>query len=115
MVTALFKQPLHQMPAGAFAFSIRLQRRASAKNAPDHLSMLAANEALVRTYLPQGGKMYPPFAPPVTEREWRLNYGRVWNRFAEAKKRYDPNNILTPGARVFEDCKALARSNERCS
>lgn len=115
MVTALFKQPLHPMPDGGFAFSVRVQRRASARNAPDHLSVLAANDALVRTYVAQGGKVYPPFAPPLTEREWRLNYGRVWKRFAEAKRRYDPNNILTPGARIFENCETSARSNERCS
>ena len=100
-LTAHFAQPLHSMPDSPVAFSVRLQRRASAMNAPDHLAMMRANEELVRTYLPAGAKVYPPFAPPLSQDEWKLQYGSSWSRFHSAKRRFDPHDILTPGAGIF--------------
>jgi FAD/FMN-containing dehydrogenase len=101
MVTARFTQPLHRLPDEPFAFSIRIQRRASARNALDHLEMLRQNDGLVRTYVPSGAKIYPPFAPSLSQREWQLHFGPVWERFTRAKDRYDPKRVLTPGAGIF--------------
>jgi FAD/FMN-containing dehydrogenase len=101
MVAARFGQPLHRLPDGPFSFSVRLQRRASAPDAPDHLAMLRVNEQLVRTFVPAGATIYPPFAPVLSRDLWELHYGRVWHRFAAAKRRYDSNSTLTPGAGVF--------------
>jgi FAD/FMN-containing dehydrogenase len=102
MMTARFKRPLHVMPQGEVAFTVRLQRRASADNAPDHQTMLAQNDLLVRRCLTLGGKIYPPFAPVLTREDWQRHYGpQLWQRFAAAKKHFDPNGVLTPGAGVF--------------
>jgi hypothetical protein len=51
MITARFTQPLHVIPEGALAFTLRLQRRASAENAADHKAMLTANRKLVQRCL----------------------------------------------------------------
>jgi cytokinin dehydrogenase len=64
--------------------------------------MLTANQLLVERCLKDRGKIYPPFAPPMSRENWQLHYGpRLWQRLAAAKKRFDPNNVLTPGAGVF--------------
>jgi FAD/FMN-containing dehydrogenase len=102
MIANRFKQPLHVLPQGKIAFTVRLQRRASGENAPDHVKMLTANQRLVERCLKDRGKIYPPFAPPMSRENWQLHYGpRLWQRLAAAKKRFDPNNVLTPGAGVF--------------
>ena len=102
LVTSRFAAPLHRLPDDSLAFTVRLLRRASARNAPDHLEMLKLNEALVRQHVPAGAKVYPPFAPALSSREWQLHYGAVWKRFAAAKRRYDPHHVLTPGAAIFD-------------
>jgi FAD/FMN-containing dehydrogenase len=49
-----------------------------------------------------GGKVYPPFAPILSAAQWRDHYEpTVWTRFAAAKRRFDPNNVLNPGAGIF--------------
>ena len=102
MITARFKQPLHILPEGTLSFTLRLQRRASAENAPDHRAMLSANQMLVHRCIKMGGKIYPPFAPVLSQEDWKRHYGpQTWRRFVAAKRRYDPNNVLTPGAGVF--------------
>ena len=101
-VPARHTRPLQKMPAGALAYELRMQRRASATGASDHLAMLAANERLVANALDQGGKVYPPFAPVLSRAQWERHYERAtWKRLAAAKRRYDPNNVLTPGVGIF--------------
>jgi cytokinin dehydrogenase len=101
-IPARHGQPLQRMPASALAYELRMQRRASAPDATDHRAMLAANAALVATAMQHGGKVYPPFAPILSAAQWRDHYGStMWARFAAAKRRFDPNNVLNPGAGIF--------------
>jgi cytokinin dehydrogenase len=102
MITARFTQPLQMMPATELSFGVRLQRRTSADNGHNPQAMLAANDALVSGLLATGGKVYPPYAPVLSPAQWQQHYGPpTWQRFAAAKKRFDPNNVLTPGAGIF--------------
>jgi FAD/FMN-containing dehydrogenase len=102
MITARFKQPLHRLPAEPLAFTLRLQRRATATGASDHRAMLDANATLSARTRGAGGKIYPPFAPPLSGADWQEHYGRqTWNRLATAKRLYDPRNVLTPGPGIF--------------
>jgi len=111
MITARFKRPLHVLPQGTLAFTLRLQRRASADNAPDHQTMLTMNDVLVRRCLDLGGKIYPPFAPVLSRESWQRHYGaELWQRFSAAKKHFDPKNFLMPGAVVFSYANRSGRS-----
>jgi cytokinin dehydrogenase len=102
MITARCTQPLQKMPAADLSFGVRLQRRTSADTMHDPQAMLAANQTLVTQLLATGGKVYPPYAPVLSQEQWREHYGReTWQRFAAAKKQFDPNNVLTPGAGIF--------------
>jgi cytokinin dehydrogenase len=95
-------QPLQKMPKAPLSFELRMQRRASALSAPDHKAMMAANQALLPRVQGVGGKIYPPFAPILSKEQWQEHYGReTWQRLAAAQQRFDPNNILTPGAGIF--------------
>ena len=101
-VNARHKQPLQKMPSGLLSFELRMQRRASATDAPDHKAMLSMNDTLVPRVQAAGGKIYPPFAPILSREQWQEHYGsETWQRFDAAKKQFDPINVLTPGAGIF--------------
>ena len=36
-----------------------------------------------------------------SRRDWQRQYGDEWEEFAERKRRFDPDNILTPGPGIF--------------
>jgi FAD/FMN-containing dehydrogenase len=94
--------PLQKMPDSPLAYELRMQRRASAFDAEDHTAMLAANRVLLARALDMGGKIYPPFAPVLSPAQWQQHYGpTIWQRFVAAKKQFDPNNVLNPGAGIF--------------
>jgi cytokinin dehydrogenase len=48
-----------------------------------------------------GGTFYPIGSTPLTTEDWHAHYGPGYEALREAKERYDPANILAPGARVF--------------
>jgi len=48
-----------------------------------------------------GGTQLPVCAMPVSQQEWREHYGPAWERFAAAKRRFDPDGILSPGPGIF--------------
>jgi len=99
-VPARHGQPLQKMPDGPLAFELRMQRRAG--EAADLGAMLAANHALVPRVQAAGGKIYPPYCPILSQAQWQAHYGaEIWQRFAAAKRRFDPSNVLTPGAGIF--------------
>jgi len=87
MITARCTQPLQKMPAAVLSFGVRLHRRTSAAAMHDPQAMLAANQKLVTRLLALGGKVYPPYAPVLTQEQWRQHYGStIWQRVAAAKK-----------------------------
>jgi cytokinin dehydrogenase len=101
-IPSLHGRPLQKMPMAAVAYELRMQRRASATGASDHVAMLAANQRLAGEALEQGGKVYPPFAPLLESARWQQHYGQAtWERFRAAKLRFDPNNVLNPGVGIF--------------
>jgi cytokinin dehydrogenase len=101
-IPARHGQPLQKMPTSTVAYELRMQRRASAPDAAEHRAMLAANAALVAKAMQHGGKVYPPFAPILSAKQWQDHYGPTTRaRFAAAKRRFDPNNVLNPSVGIF--------------
>ena len=57
-----------------------------------------------------GGKRYAPYAMAISPTEWQEHFGPdVWRRLAAAKKRYDPNAVLSPQPTIFTDASARHR------
>jgi cytokinin dehydrogenase len=95
-------QPLQKTASGEMAFELRMQRRAAAGEPAALDAMLAANHALLPRLQAAGGKIYPPYCPILSKEQWQVHYGpETWQRFAAAKNRFDPDNVLTPGAGIF--------------
>ena len=53
------------------------------------------------TYQHMGGTRLTTTAIPFSQADWIQHYGPVWESFRDAKKRFDPNNVLTPGQGKF--------------
>jgi FAD/FMN-containing dehydrogenase len=94
--------PLLRVPDEDVVFLFSLLRTA----APDTgaLSadvMIAANSALYRQVRHLGGYQYPVGSIPTTRSDWRAHFGPAWPLLVDARHRYDPRGILTPGQGIF--------------
>jgi hypothetical protein len=48
-----------------------------------------------------GAKRYPIGSIPFSEADWVEHFGGSFPALAALKARHDPNNVLTPGQRIF--------------
>jgi cytokinin dehydrogenase len=65
-------------------------------------ALLTQNRAFHDLAVADGGKRYIIGAvPSITPADWRRHYGDVFPFFRDAKRRFDPDGILTPGQHIF--------------
>jgi cytokinin dehydrogenase len=98
-------RPLFKVPSGdqdyVWLFDILTAAPAPGPN-PEFLTrMLARNRELFERARDVGGKRYPIGALEFARRDWVDHYGSVWDDVVRAKKRFDPDRILTPGPGIF--------------
>lgn len=92
--TAKLTTPFVRKPTGATAFMVALLRTAlPGEQGP----MISSNRQIYEQAVAAGGVAYPVNALPMSPEDWRRHFGPLWNDFARAKRRFDPNTILTPG------------------
>jgi cytokinin dehydrogenase len=48
-----------------------------------------------------GGKYLPVSAMPLSRQDWQEHFGSYWLQFSSAKRRFDPDDILSPGPDIF--------------
>jgi FAD/FMN-containing dehydrogenase len=64
----------------------------------DTTEMLKRNRRLYERAVELGGKRYLIGAVPgMTATDWQRHYGTLWEQMKQAKQRFDPAGILTPG------------------
>jgi cytokinin dehydrogenase len=99
--TRRFSRPLFRMPAEEFAFGVWIIDIAQA--ATEISNMLATHRSLYERMRAIGGTRYGGFgAVPFSQADWVKHFGpELWMRLAEAKKMFDPKQVLTPGPGVF--------------
>jgi cytokinin dehydrogenase len=83
-----------------FLFSV-LRTAAPDTGALSASTMIAANRALYDQVRGLGGYQYPIGSIPTTHADWRAHFGSAWPLLADARHRYDPRGILTPGQGIF--------------
>jgi cytokinin dehydrogenase len=100
--TAPLRRPLFVVPrTDPAAFALTLLRFPF-PGPVDSAGMLAQNRALFDRAVALGGKRYIIGAvPDMSATDWRAHYGTLWNDFADAKARFDPDSVLTPGQGIF--------------
>jgi cytokinin dehydrogenase len=102
LLTSVLHLPLLRVPDEDVVFLFSLLRTA----APDTGAvstdvMIAANSALYQQVRRLGGYQYPIGSIPTTRSDWRAHFGPAWPLLVDARHRYDPRGILTPGQGIF--------------
>ncbi|MCA6107444.1 FAD-binding protein [Bradyrhizobium cenepequi] len=103
MQTDAFRAPLIQLPGESIVFSFNVVRIPSDTDAASIARMVAANRALHDRIRKAGGVLYPVSAFPMSPDDWREHFGPRWPLLRDARRRYDPHNLLTPGYNLFPD------------
>lgn len=69
---------------------------------PNIQAYLAQNRRFYEKLVALGGKRYIIGAVPgMTPAQWRRHFGTAWPLLVSAKRRYDPDGVLTPGQGFF--------------
>lgn len=100
--TGAFRAPLVRMPDQPVAFVFNVVRIPASNDAMQIERMIADNRKIYDRIRDAGGMLYPVSAFPMSPDDWKQHFGPVWRQFAEAKRRYDPNDLLTPGYNLFD-------------
>jgi cytokinin dehydrogenase len=100
--TARFARPMLRLPQEKHVFMVWLFRRVPANDAPALARLQQSNRELLARITMVGGKRYSPYSGVMSSGEWAAHFGPdVWRRLSAAKKKYDPNNVLSPGPAMF--------------
>ncbi len=94
------ERPFFRLPRGEVSFAFNILRT-SPPDSAIQAAMLASNRALYDAALAVGGSRYASGAIPFTPTDWRTHFGEVWRDLLRAKRRFDPDEVLTPGAGIF--------------
>jgi len=92
--------PLFRLPKEPVAFLFSILRTAPPDPAVVQ-QMVSSNRALYERNRALGGTRYAIGAVPFSPQDWRRHFGKVWRDLVAAKRRYDPDNVLTPGQGIF--------------
>ena len=103
MITSRFTRPLFKMPSEDFAYGIWIYDATNSNDSSAVSAMLTRHYSLYERMRAVGGKRYGGFgAVPFSPTDWQDHFGpETWERLVAAKKKYDPNNVLTPGPGMF--------------
>ncbi|MEV5533579.1 FAD-binding protein [Streptomyces prunicolor] len=93
--------PLLRMPDDPMPYLFAVLRAAPPEDTATVERLLAANRSAYETVRAAGGTQYPVGSIPFQHADWKRHFGPVWNRFAQARKTYDPKGILVPGQGIF--------------
>ena len=100
--TRRFTRPLFKVPSEEQAFAVWLTRNVAKGDERALAAMLASNHDLLARMTAVGGKLFSPYSSILSPPEWTTHFGLdVWKRFALAKRRYDPNKVLSPSPAIF--------------
>jgi cytokinin dehydrogenase len=93
------KRPLTHMPNEALLVRFQCSRLPPASAYMP--AVLAMNRTLFERARDLGGTRLTTSAIPMSRSDWAQYFGPAWRGFSDAKRRFDPNNVLTPGPGIF--------------
>jgi cytokinin dehydrogenase len=93
--------PLLRLPPDELCYAFNLVRIPPTDDPTEVDRMLSANRSVYERVRAAEGVVYPVSALSMSRDDWRVHYGPAFDRFGRAKRRYDPDFVLTPGYDVF--------------
>jgi FAD/FMN-containing dehydrogenase len=94
------KRPLARVPSEDLIARFQVSRQPPA-SFTDIDSLVRMNRTLYERARDIGGTRLTSTAIPFSQADWIQHYGPVWDSFRDAKGRFDPNNVLSPGQGLF--------------
>lgn len=91
--------PFLRAPDEDTLFAFRIERIAPSQHVAKR--MVQHNRHLFEQACALGAFRLPESALPFTPDDWRTHFGSHWSLLVAAKRRYDPDHILTPGQGIF--------------
>jgi cytokinin dehydrogenase len=99
--TSRLTLPLFRVSNEDVAFLFAILRTAPPDDASTISKMLTDNRTFFERDRALGGYRYPVDAISFSQADWKQHFYPEWNKLASAKRRYDPDNLLTPGQGIF--------------
>jgi FAD/FMN-containing dehydrogenase len=96
----LLGRPLLRVPDEDF-FTFNLLRFAPPGDPATVASMVASNRTFYEQAVLAGGTQYPLGSIPTIPLDWVIQYGPAYDFLEDAKERFDPRDVLTPGQGIF--------------
>jgi FAD/FMN-containing dehydrogenase len=93
--------PLLQLPQDDLLYAFNLVRIPATDAVAEADRLIKANRAIYERVRAAGGTLYPVSAFPMSADDWRRHFGSSWAQFRDAKRKFDPRQVLTPGYEVF--------------
>jgi cytokinin dehydrogenase len=97
----LINRPMVRLPDSPVVFLLALLRAVSPPSDAEVQRLLGVNRQLYDEARAVGGTHYPVGAIPLTPADWRAHYGPRYPEVLQAKARFDPRQVLTPGQGIF--------------
>jgi FAD/FMN-containing dehydrogenase len=92
------KRPLTRIPNEDLVMRFQCSRSPPAAEVP---TVIAMNRTLYERARDIGGTHVTTGAIPFSQADWIHHYGPAWAPFLDAKRQFDPDNVLTPGPGIF--------------
>ncbi len=96
-----FRLPLFRVPRKEIVFLFAILRTAAPSEEAVVTRMLSDNRRLFEKNRDEGSYRYSVDAIPFSQNDWQQHFRPVWGKLVSAKRRYDPDNLLTPGQGIF--------------
>ncbi len=93
--------PNFRVPKEKIAFLFSLLRTAVPPDDSVITRMVNDNRKLFEQNRDLGGYRYPIGSLSLSHHDWEQHFHAVWGNLVAAKRRYDPDNLLTPGQGIF--------------
>jgi FAD/FMN-containing dehydrogenase len=93
--------PLLRLPADDLVYAFNFVRIPATDDRAGAERLVSANRATFERVGAQGGTLYPVSAFPMSRNDWRRHFGPAFHQLRDAKRIYDPGNVLTPGYDIF--------------
>lgn len=93
--------PLLRLPADDLVYAFNFVRIPATDDRAEADRLVSANRATYERVVGEGGTLYPVSAFPMSADDWRQHFGPAFHQLRDAKRTYDPRDVLTPGYEVF--------------
>lgn len=93
--------PLLRLPTDDLCYAFNLVRIPATAEFAETDRLVKANQSTYEGIRAAGGTLYPVSAFPMSPEDWHGHFGSAWELLRDAKQKFNPEHVLTPGYELF--------------